>query len=89
MREAAVGVAKKATAKIVLPAGIQAQFLAHSGAVSVKEPQKTTDVIIVAVADDQRVHLANINLEKLKVVRINIRRKAEVQQIAARLLRLA
>jgi predicted nicotinamide N-methyase len=79
----------EAIAEVVLSASVQAQFLAHARSIGLQESQKATDMIVVSVADDQRVHLADIDLHKLEVVHVNVRREAEVEQISARFLSLA
>ena len=70
-------------AEIVLPAGVQAQVLAHSGSLCFQEPHQTTDMIVMTMADDQRVHLCDVDLQNLEVVHIDVRREAEVEQVAA------
>ncbi len=39
-------------------------------------------MVVVAVADDQGVHLGDIDLQEFKVVGVDIRRETEVEQIA-------
>jgi hypothetical protein len=46
-------------------------------------------VIIVTMADDQRIHLADIDLQKCEVVRIDIRRETEIEEVAALFLAFA
>src|ERR1700761_1880926 len=43
----------------------------------------------MAVADDQSVDLTDIDLQNFEVVRINVRREAEVEQVATGLTALA
>jgi hypothetical protein len=64
-RKTAILVVVEAIAEVVLSAGVQAQFLAHARSISLQESQKATDMIVVSVADDQRVHLAAIYLHEL------------------------
>jgi hypothetical protein len=57
--------------------------------VFLQEPHQAADVIIMTMADDKRVHLAKINFHKFQVVRVDVRREAEIKQVAARFRALA
>jgi hypothetical protein len=46
-------------------------------------------IVEVAMTDDQRIDAADIDVHEFEVVGINVRREAEVEEIAARLLPLA
>ena len=87
--KAAIRVAEIAMAEIVFPAEVQAQISAHPRALSLQESHQASDMVVVAVADNERIHLGDIDLENFEVVRVNAGREAEVEQEATAFLALA
>jgi hypothetical protein len=57
--------------------------------VSLEKTDETADVIIVTMADDQCVHLADVDLHQLDIVGVDFRGKSEIEQIPARFLTFA
>ena len=53
-----------AMTEIVLAAGVKANVLAHLGALRLQKSHQTTGMIVVAMADDQRIHLGDIDLHE-------------------------
>src|SRR5271163_637367 len=84
--ETPVGVAKETMAEIVFTSGKQPQVGAHPGAVRLQKPNQAADMIVMAMADDQRIDLTDIYLQQIEVVRVDIGCKAEVEQVVLDLL---
>ena len=73
-------------AEIVFTSCKQPQVGAHPGAVRLQKPHQAADVIVMAMADDQRIDLTDIYLQQIEVVRVDIGCKAEVEQVGLDLL---
>ena len=73
-------------AEIVFTSCKQPQVGAHPGAVRLQEPHQAADMIVMAMADDQRIDLTDIYLQQIEVVRVDIGCKAEVEQVVLDLL---
>ncbi len=67
----------------VFAADVKSQVFPHRSSVGFQEADKTTQVVQVPVAQDQRVERRRVDLQQLQVVAEHIRSEAEVQQITA------
>ena len=59
----AIRIAAEPLAKVIFAARVKTQLLAHAWPVRLKKPDQATDMIVVTVANYQRVDLANIDLQ--------------------------
>ena len=55
-------------AEIVLPAGVEGQVGRHDLAGLLKKADQAAEVVVMAVAEDQRVDLAGVDAQELHVV---------------------
>jgi len=69
-------------AKIVLAAGVEAQILAHLRPSRFEEPDQPAVMVEVTVAENQRIDLGRVDVHHPEIVGIDVRGKAEIQQIA-------
>src|SRR3984893_7002108 len=85
--EAAVGAADDPPTENVFTAGVEAQILAHS-ALRLQEAEQTTEMIVMAMAQDQCVDRGDIDLQQLEIVGVDIGGEAEIQEVTPRLAAL-
>ena len=86
IRKATIGTEVESAAEIVFPAGTKTQILAHARTVYLQEPEKPADMVGMSMAYEQRIDRADIDLQEIEVVGVDVRRETEVKEITPRLL---
>ena len=64
VREGPVRASQKAITEIVFASGIKPQILPHTRSVSLQKTYQAADMIVMTVADDECIHLADVNLQQ-------------------------
>ena len=72
-------------AEIVLAAGVEAQILAHLRAPRFEEAHQPAVMVVMPVAEDQRIDLGRVDLQQFEIVGVDVGGEAEIEQIAPRL----